>query len=60
VRIDHAGGNDAGAERVGDVQAEEQEGDEIAASCRPLRKSKTSATAISPNRTGNDKAMSMD
>src|SRR4029077_9389508 len=31
---------------------------ELAASCRPLRKSNSSATAISPTRTGNPRAVS--
>ena len=69
--------DDALADRLGDVQAEEQEGDEVeerrpgtaycgrstrvetmvaiefAASCRPFRKSNTSAMAISATSSGN-------
>ncbi len=75
MRIDDFGVDDAGADRLRDMQAKEQEGDEVknaahataycgrrtrvetmvamelAASCRPLRKSKTNATMINPART---------
>ena len=71
LRVDHVGGDDPLADGLGDVQAEEQEGDEVeegrperpriagrstrvetmvaielAASCRPLRKSNSSATPM--------------
>ena len=76
LRGDHVGRDDALADRLGDVQAEEQEGDEVeegrpehrdcgrstrvetmvaielAASCRPFRKSNSSATPIRPTSSG--------